>query len=45
MPPHTRFGSHEDSLQSCTMLVPKPPKRDYLLKLLEFGNKVPASCL
>jgi len=39
VPPHTRFGSHEDSLQSCTMLVPKPPKRDYLLKLLEFGNK------
>ncbi len=25
---------------SCTMLVPRPPKGDYLLKLLEFGNKV-----
>lgn len=39
VPDHTGYGTHEDSLQSVLMLIPKPPKRDYLLKMLEFGNK------
>ena len=37
-PSHTGYGTPEDSLQSCLMLVPKPPKKEYLLKLLQFGN-------
>lgn len=30
LPPHNGFGSQEDSKQNCVMLVPKPPKKDFL---------------
>ncbi|KAJ8871831.1 hypothetical protein PR048_028171 [Dryococelus australis] len=30
IPPHTGFGTPEDSLQSCLSLQPKPPKKDVI---------------
>eukprot|EP00210_Caulerpa_lentillifera_P006079 g5808.t1 len=30
LPPHNGFGSLEDSKQNCIMLIPKPPKKDFL---------------
>ena len=30
LPPYNGFGSFEDSRQNCIMLVPKPPKKDFL---------------
>jgi hypothetical protein len=37
LPPHTGFGTHEDSMQSVLALNPKPP-RSRVDKLLEHGN-------
>ena len=39
MPPHTGFGSHEDSMQSVLALQPKPPRGD-INKLLAYDNQV-----
>lgn len=30
LPPHNGFGSREDTKQNCVMLIPKPPKKDFL---------------
>jgi len=38
-PPHTGFGSAEDSLASCIALRPKPPRKD-LVKLMEHSDRV-----
>lgn len=38
-PPHTGFGSAEDSLASCIALRPKPPRKD-LIKLMSHSEKV-----
>eukprot|EP01147_Barroeca_monosierra_P010765 gene10765-2852_t len=38
VPPHTGFGTHEDSMQSVLALKPKPPKVD-VNKLLKYDNK------
>jgi hypothetical protein len=38
-PPHTGFGSAEDSLASCIALRPKPPRKD-LVKLMSHSEKV-----
>ncbi|EGD76494.1 EFHC1 protein [Salpingoeca rosetta] len=38
IPPHTGFGTHEDSMQSVLALQPKPPKAD-IGKLLKYDNK------
>eukprot|EP00049_Salpingoeca_infusionum_P018042 m.355473 g.355473 ORF g.355473 m.355473 type:complete len:549 (+) comp17261_c0_seq1:265-1911(+) len=37
-PPHSGFGSHEDSMQSVTALAPRPPKT-HVGKLLKYENK------
>lgn len=29
IPPHNGFGDEVDSLENCTKLIPKPPKKDY----------------
>mmetsp|Transcript_1341 Transcript_1341/g.2931 ORF Transcript_1341/g.2931 Transcript_1341/m.2931 type:complete len:633 (-) Transcript_1341:206-2104(-) len=45
-PPHTAFGSEEDSLASCLSLVPKLPKQD-LIKVMSNSDRVlrfEASC-
>ncbi|XP_019953070.2 EF-hand domain-containing protein 1 [Paralichthys olivaceus] len=39
VPPYNGFGSLEDSLQNCSALIPKPPKKD-VMKMLENNNKV-----
>ena len=39
LPPHTGFGSHEDSMQSVLALQPKPPRGD-INKLLAYDNQV-----
>lgn len=39
LPPHSGFGSLEDSEQSCRSLIPQPPKKDYM-KMLENDGKV-----
>lgn len=38
-PPHTGFGSAEDSLASCIALRPKPPRKD-LVKLMTQSDRV-----
>jgi len=38
-PPHTGFGSAEDSLASCVALRPKPPRKD-LIKLMSHSDRV-----
>eukprot|EP00397_Hematodinium_sp_SG-2012_P011612 GEMP01011756.1.p1 GENE.GEMP01011756.1~~GEMP01011756.1.p1 ORF type:complete len:656 (+),score=133.88 GEMP01011756.1:47-1969(+) len=38
-PPHTSFGSEEDSLASCISLRPKPPAKD-LVKIMALSNKI-----
>merc|ERR1719161_721060 len=38
-PPHTGFGSAEDSLASCIALRPKPPRKD-LVKLMSHSDRV-----
>jgi hypothetical protein len=38
-PPHTGFGSAEDSLASCVALRPKPPRKD-LVKLMSHSDRV-----
>jgi len=38
-PPHTGFGSADDSLASCVALRPKPPRKD-LVKLMNNSEKV-----
>mmetsp|Transcript_6479 Transcript_6479/g.11952 ORF Transcript_6479/g.11952 Transcript_6479/m.11952 type:complete len:647 (+) Transcript_6479:118-2058(+) len=38
-PPHTGFGTEEDSLASCLHLTPRPPRRD-ILKLMNQQGKV-----
>ena len=37
IPPYTGFGSEEDSLASCTQLVPKPPKKDFAKQMANEG--------
>eukprot|EP01083_Nonionella_stella_P153305 492426_1 len=37
--PYNGYGTEEDSLGSCTSLVPKPPRKDYR-KMLELDRKV-----
>mmetsp|Transcript_11342 Transcript_11342/g.24429 ORF Transcript_11342/g.24429 Transcript_11342/m.24429 type:complete len:637 (-) Transcript_11342:94-2004(-) len=38
-PPHTGFGSEEDSLASCLALRPKPPRQD-LVKLMSNSDRI-----
>lgn len=38
-PPYNGFGSEEDSLGSCTSLVSKPPRKDFI-KMLENEHKI-----
>lgn len=38
VPPHTGFGSEEDSMTSVTHLHPKPPRRDFRKFLLKDGE-------
>ncbi|CAJ1447588.1 unnamed protein product [Effrenium voratum] len=38
-PPHTGFGSEEDSLASCLRLTPRPPQRD-MKRLIADADKV-----
>lgn len=39
MPPYNGFGTEEDSLGSCTSLVAKPPRKDFI-KMLENEHKI-----
>ena len=39
VPPYNGFGSEEDSLGSCTSLIPKPPKKNFQ-KLFAYDNIV-----
>jgi EF-hand domain-containing protein 1 len=36
-PPYTGYGTEEDSLGSCMLLVPKPPKKDFI-KMAKFDR-------
>eukprot|EP00727_Mastigamoeba_balamuthi_P008956 m51a1_g4683 hypothetical protein (629) ;mRNA; r:169508-171846 len=38
IPPHTGFGSEEDSYQSCLSLVPKPPRVDWQKRMEDQGK-------
>eukprot|EP00744_Colponema_vietnamica_P002115 GILI01003401.1.p1 GENE.GILI01003401.1~~GILI01003401.1.p1 ORF type:complete len:667 (+),score=186.21 GILI01003401.1:140-2140(+) len=39
IPPHTGFGSEEDSISSCFTLQPKPPRKD-IKKILDFAGQL-----
>lgn len=39
IPPHSGFGSLEDSKQSCLSLIPQPPKKD-VMRMLENDGKI-----
>ncbi|KAI9145221.1 hypothetical protein BKA69DRAFT_1108755 [Paraphysoderma sedebokerense] len=39
LPPHNGIGSEEDSLNSCTNLIPKPPRKDFK-KFMQYDSMV-----